>query len=165
MLAANKGHADIVKELLRFGADINKKNNHQTTALLSASEWSFVNNPSNCFKCVQVLLSANGVDVDAMDDDGDTSLMISAHRGYTDIVALLLQHNPAVDMQGVLGPTAQEGRWRGFTALMYAAKCDHIDCVKILLATGANRDLQDANGKTGTDLATSENVKMQLIKL
>ena len=48
---------------------------------------------------------------------------------------------------------------------MYAARYDHIDCVKILLENGANRNLRDANGKTAADLATSESVKMELNSL
>ena len=44
----------------------------------------------------------------------------------------------------------------GPTALMIAAICGHLDCVRLLLGAGANKDMKDDEGWTALMLATDE---------
>lgn len=45
------------------------------------------------------------------------------------------------------------------TALHYAALCDHVDVVRLLVARGADRKARDSDGQTAADVAASSAVR------
>lgn len=105
---------------------------------------------------------------------GQTPLMFAAREGLAPAVKLLLERGARVDVQtrkgvepsfrlpgtnsGSKGAGIVRGGWpaRGErdpvpgakTALLYAARDDHADVVRLLLDAGANIEQADANGET-----------------
>ena len=115
--------------------------------------------------------------------------MYAAAKGYSGIIAMLLDTGLNVDERYANGLTAlmwaaghtndvpvTEGRAavelllnrgaalelvenRGRTALMIAAERGHAEIVEALLDAGAERKRQDAAGKTAADLAANDAVR------
>jgi len=91
---------------------------------------------------VEALL-AQGTPADQPDLEGNTSLMIAAAQGRTEMVRLLMAHGADVDARGRIGNTA----------LLYAAQEGHAETVSVLLAGGA--DVRAANAYGTTALASA----------
>ena len=72
-------------------------------------------------------LLQKGLDVDSVDREGETFLMMAAKEGNVDVIKTLLGAKPKVGAQNTFGETA----------LMLAAIKGHLEVVKLLLATGA----------------------------
>ena len=86
--AAERGHVDIVKELLtRTDVDVNHVNNLGWTALLEAIVLS--DGGERHQQIVQLLVD-HGADIDIADKDGVTPLQHARARGFTEIERILL---------------------------------------------------------------------------
>lgn len=101
------------------------------------------------FDALQRLL-AEGADIDARDQHGQTALMCAARDGQQPVIAWLVEQGAALDR------TAKYG----LSALMLAVVNGHIEAVRTLTGAGANRDLRGTGvpgfaGKTALDLATA----------
>lgn len=119
MLAALKGHVDIVKMLIAKGADMEARNETGLTALMYAA--------SNGHKDVVETLISNKADVDAKDNGRATALMYAAGKGYTDIVHLLIENGGDVNARDAMGGTA----------IAWALHYGHSDVIKTLRRAGA----------------------------
>ena len=87
---------------------------------------------------VERLLAAEGIDVNGVDEDGNTALILAADEGHTDIVELLLAV-PGIDVNANPGETA----------LIKAASEGHTDIAELLLAVpGINVNAADWEGAT-----------------
>ena len=175
------GSNEVVKALLANGADVNAKDKYGATALMVASEKSYL-------EVVKALL-AKGADVNAKDNNGVTALMVASGNGHTEVVNLLLANGADVNAKDNDGLTAlrmasQFGHSEvvkvllakgadinakandGVTALMVAAQNGHSEVVKSLLANGADVNAKDKYGATALMLASeighSEIVKFLL---
>jgi len=121
---------------------------------------------------------ANGIDVDALDDEGITALRWAAVEGQAPIVRLLVDAGADVDAadgQGVTG-LMMAARWGyqeivaavldagaevdlmssigpGRTALMYAAIAGRDEIVAVLLSAAADPTITDGHGRTAAALA------------
>jgi len=82
ILAADKGHTDIVKALIAANADLNLQNKNRDTALTVATDKGHLKN-------VKSLIAANA-DLNIQTQSGDTALILAANKGHTDIVKDLL---------------------------------------------------------------------------
>ncbi|MBE0653192.1 MAG: ankyrin repeat domain-containing protein, partial [Bacteroidales bacterium] len=106
----------------------------------------------------------DGTDLNAMDEEGRTGLMLASFNGHTAIVKLLLENKVAVNSIDFLGRSAlmyaSTGHFpetveylllhgadpnlidnsEGFTALMFAGAEGNIKVVRMLLDHGANPD-------------------------
>ena len=78
---------------------MNARNRHQSSVMMHATEQGHLD-------CVRLLLTVNGIDVNEMNDGGNTALSFAGLRGHTDIVQLLIKHNADVNAVGRLGPHA-----------------------------------------------------------
>ena len=111
-----------------------------------------------------------GINVNAMNQEGHTALMLAAYNGHTDIVSSLIQRGAVVDRRDLLGQTAllyaSSGQFpetvrvlldkgaepnivdsnEHFSPLMHAATAGNLDVVKLLLESGADRLLTDVDG-------------------
>jgi ankyrin repeat protein len=77
------GHLEIVKVLIKHGADVDKpKTDVGATPLLIAAQKGHL-------EIVKVLLE-NGANIDKSTDDGIAPLFIAVQEGYLEIVQLLL---------------------------------------------------------------------------
>ncbi|OWZ01578.1 LOW QUALITY PROTEIN: hypothetical protein PHMEG_00027002 [Phytophthora megakarya] len=111
-------HVSTVESLLLHGATIDFKNNLGCTALLCASERGYV-------RVVQTLPN-----VDMIDHDGDSPLIVAAAEGHALVVKLLIEYNAFVNVANKIG----------MTALFCASLRGHIEVVKLLLDAEANVD-------------------------
>ncbi len=112
LIAAGKRHIAIVETLLKKGADINKANEDDETALTLAY--------SNLE--MAKLLIANGVDLNAQNKNGETALIKAAAAGHFDVVKLLLDND--ADIELITN--------KGESALDKAQKHGHKNIVKLI---------------------------------
>ena len=113
-------------------------------------------------------LLAAGAPVEAVNAMGKTALMQAAQFDQPNAVRQLLQAGASVDTASfaprkIAGndPRDPESQWSGCgfyaithgqrTALMYAAANASLPVIKLLLAAGADRSLQDSQGSTALD--------------
>ena len=115
-----------VERLIAAGADVNARNDYQSTPL---SEAAVIGN----VKVLRKLLGA-GADVESRNADGQTALMILARSSNVDAAKLLLARGAAVNARET---------WRGQTALMWAAAEAQPAMVKLLVSHGA-----EVNGRS-----------------
>jgi ankyrin repeat protein len=115
-----------VERLIAAGADVNARNDYQSTPL---SEAAVIGN----VKVLRKLLGA-GADVESRNADGQTALMILARSSNVDAAKLLLARGAAVNARET---------WRGQTALMWAAAEAQAAMVKLLVSHGA-----EVNGRS-----------------
>ena len=135
MLAAEKGHSDVLLCLIDHGANVNKKDCNERTALHYASK-------RGDLKVVELLLSV-GAEIDVEDGDHCTPLMLAAKRGHNDVSLYLINHG------------AHTGKKDGYdrTALHYASESGQLKMAELLLGKGAEIDVEDRNGCTPLLLA------------
>ena len=80
-----------------------------------------------------------GADINKVDDYGRTLLHVAALADYPEMVRFLIENGAKVHAR-----TAGEDQ----TPLYYAAKNEAVQCVKILLAYGADIDARDYKKRT-----------------
>ena len=161
MVAAMAGNVVLVTALLANGAVVDNVSDYGYSALLHASS-------NHHTADVIASLLANGADVNQHSDGGWTALMLAANLGVARVVRLLLAHGADVEHATWLDKTAlTEAAWRGhtevvatllvhgaavdqcdWTALMAASKNDHGAVVDLLLASGADVNKTESNGRT-----------------
>ncbi|XP_059516579.1 kinase D-interacting substrate of 220 kDa isoform X4 [Myotis daubentonii] len=169
MIAAEQGSLEIVKELIKNGANCNLEDLDNWTALISASKEGHLHVVEELLKC--------GGNLEHRDMGGWTALMWACYKGRTDVVELLLSHgaNPNVtglqysvypiiwaagrghaDIVQLLlqnGAKVNCSDKYGTTPLVWAARKGHLDCVRHLLAMGADVDQEGANSMTALIVA------------
>ena len=123
--AATNGHTDVVKLLLRAGADPNIADLGRETPLSEASRKGH--------KYVVKLLLEARAEPHTTDDFGRTPLYWAARYGHTEVVKLLLDP--------VVKPNTPDASGR--TPLYWAAIKGHTDVVKLLLKNGADPNIAD----------------------
>lgn len=119
----------------------------------------------------------SGVNVNAIDEEKRTALMLAAFNGHTATVKLLLDHGAKLSERDSTGRTAlmfaatgdnaaacetllaagadvnATDTGEGFTALMHAAAEGQLEVVKLLLQHNAERDRRDIDGDTAKSFA------------
>jgi ankyrin repeat protein len=105
--AAQSGDLELMKLLLKHGADPKISTDHKVTPLMVASgigwvegvtyEWS----PQQTLETVKFLLEL-GADINAQDTmDGRTALMGAAHKGRNDVIELLVKHGADLALRDI----------------------------------------------------------------
>lgn len=168
--AAREGHEKVVTLLVEKGADLNIKDDEDSTPLLWAACRGKI-------AVVKEFLSLEGVELDAQDYMGITALGWAVGRGYEEISMLLLDHgaDPNIkDHQGrsIVHHAAHSSlqatlrmvlAWKniqihgqnedGYTALHIAAQRGRVGCVEDLVDAGIDPDILSYAGKTSLDYA------------
>ena len=100
--AAQSSDTELMKLLRAYGADPKIPTDHNDTALTSAAGMGWVEgvtyerSAKENFEAVQMLLDM-GLDPNAANNDGRTSLMVAAMKGRSDVVQLLVDHGARLD--------------------------------------------------------------------
>ena len=121
------GDVELVTQLLRRDADVNARNEFGATPL---SQAAIAGNP----EILQALLEA-GADVNERGADDQTALMILARTDNLDAAKVLIR--AGADVNAV-------EKWRGQTALMWAAAQKQALMTKLLLDNGAESNAQSS---------------------
>lgn len=147
LLAAQRGHLNVVKHLIKTGVDINQQNAQLMTALYLA-----VN--AGMYEVVQALIEA-GADVNQANDKGTTPLFIAAEKGYTDLVNLLI----------LKGANVNQCNLKAAIPLHIASENGHLSIVAALLEGGADVNQATDLGLTPLFLAVREGFEPVVDKL
>lgn len=127
--ACRAGMLSTAELLLDLGADIDKRNRYNQTALTLACAKRRVN--------VAMMLIDRGANVFAANSGGKRALHIACEEGLLALVPRLLE----LDCSGV---DSQDSDFR--TPLMYASLTGNTAVMKLLLQKGARTDLRDNRG-------------------
>lgn len=123
---------------------------------------------------------AQGVDVDALDPNGDAPLVMAAYQGHTEIVQLLLEAGAdvsavdpgmkatALHAAAYAGRTEaaalliahgidvdKQGPKNGYTALHDAIWQNNVETARVIIEAGASLDLRSHEGETPLEFARS----------
>src|SRR5574344_1161776 len=139
-IAAYKGKLDIVKELIKAGANLKIKDKNDSCAI----HWC----NKNLGEYLEELIKA-GADVNAQDGDGNTVLIYAANNEDLDIIKLLIRLGANVDIVN----------YDDDTALIYAALKNNIEIVDILLKNRKNKNKLNKNDYYFFDYLSDENKK------
>ena len=170
MLAAQTGFVERIKKLLDAGASINVRDNKRQTALTYAALGY-----SSRSDVIRFLVAA-GLRVDDENDDGQTALMLAAHRRVAEPISQLLKAGADPNKKDKVGRTAlmyavseviypdqvpeavrsllgagadvNEADESGHTVLMFALRGRSLQSIKRLLEGGARINAQDKQGLT-----------------
>lgn len=143
--AAAVGNTVLLRLLLEAGADVEAANAEGQTALMAVARTGNIE--------AARLLIDRGADVNATESwGGQTALMWAAARQQPEMVSFLIAQGAEVDQRAIdrnwerrvtAEPRVKEMHTGGFTALLYAAREDCLDCAKALLAGGADINKPD----------------------
>lgn len=137
IMAAQKGHAEIVRLLLTKGASIDMQTSDGKTALMKALEKADTE--------MAKLLLANGADSNVTTMKGTPLLQIAALGDHVDIVDILLARGADANYQEAYYPKS--------TILILTAEYGHADVIESLLEHGARIDERNEQGNTALILA------------
>ncbi|CAN1257774.1 Ankyrin repeat-containing protein ITN1 [Linum perenne] len=138
--AADKGHLEVVKELLKYDPSLSQTYGpSNATPLVSAATRGHT-------AVVNELLSKDGSLLEISRSNGKNALHLAARQGHVEIVGALLTKDPQL---------ARRTDKKGQTALHMAVKGQSCDVVKLLLgADAAIVMLPDKFGNTALHVAT-----------
>ncbi|WP_067270276.1 ankyrin repeat domain-containing protein [Mitsuaria sp. 7] len=165
-VAARNDHAATVMKLLLEGVDPNVRDKQGNTALHVAIR-------EESGKAFETLLKSPGTDVSAINQAGETPLMLAALKGQLDWARELVKRGALVNEPGwsalhyaAAGPNEHLVRWlveqgaeidarsdNGTTPLMMAAGYGGLSGAEVLIAAGADAALRNDHQMTAADFA------------
>jgi ankyrin repeat protein len=170
MWAAAEGHSEndipSIKALVKAGANPNVVLPSGSTPLLVAMQYRYTD--------TALVLLESGADMNIKDRAGNTTLHLAAQQGDLKLVNMLLskKFDPNVRTPKAAAPVNARGGGGGFgrggaagdqTPLLLAAKSDHLDVMKSLIAAGADTTAKGQDGST-LMLSASAGARLPTIK-
>lgn len=134
IIAAKKSNSKAITLLIESGARISSTDKQGLTALMWATK-------QNCLSCAQILIR-KGADPERASKIGNNAVMFAAQKSKEILKSFLLQE-----------PDLTIRNQQSLTALMLAVENNKIDCVKLLLESGANPKRKNTKGQDSFDLA------------
>ncbi len=143
-MASGKGQVELIRMLLAAGADPMLQSANGSYPLHDAI-WN------RHEEAVRALLPAYAnINFTPKGGPHGTPLGMAIHYGRTNILRAFLE----------AGFNPNDARLTGEPPLILAVRCGHVDCVKLLLEGGADRQMRDARGKTAVDYAPENLVSL-----
>jgi ankyrin repeat protein len=127
-LAITNDRASFVTDLLQRGFDPNTRDAKGQPGLIVALQ-------NQSLKAVQVLVASPDIDVNLLNQAGESALMIAALKGDFTSAQLLLDHGAKVNMSG-------------WSPLHYAATGPNAKVTQLLIEHGAELNAASPNGTT-----------------
>ena len=137
--AVSKGNEELVKLLLRYGANSRAKPSGGEPAIYKATSKGFK-------EITRLLLGTRDIDVDATPPGGSSSLYKAREKGSFDMMELLLKKGANPDKK----PSG------GATTMYKAAEKDELNTTRMLLEYGANPDATPPGGNTALYIAAKK---------
>jgi ankyrin repeat protein len=151
LVAAAFGKGEVVKELIKMGADVNVADKKGLTPLMYAVRYCDL-------PTVQALLHASRTRIDVRSDDGATALLLAASYGRADVVELLIGMGADLNIADKAGwkplmcavhhwglPIVQTLLRKSLIAAAANGKCD---VVKGIIDMGTDVNVADEKGRT-----------------
>ena len=135
--AANSRKSKRIELLLMFGADPNIPDDRGFAPIYFTIPIFEPFKKDESITCTKILLEG-GADVDLIDANGMTALILAAYGGHTSTVNLLISYKANLDKLDQ----------NGISALSYAINRQHLEIIEALLEAGANPNLRDSSGYT-----------------
>ncbi|CAK8698608.1 transient receptor potential cation channel subfamily A member 1-like isoform X2 [Clavelina lepadiformis] len=174
LIASRYGHLETITYLLEYNADITETDKDDRTCLMWAAE-------ENRSDALTILLRRNKMRlmIEERDKYNNTALHLASVKGHTDTVKLLLNHRASADikndddrttlhMASLHGHDAiipdlvnrdrsiiNSGDEEANSALHLAAIGGNLNCVSVLIQSGANIELRNARQWTPLDCAAA----------
>jgi hypothetical protein len=133
-LGCFQGHISTVRELVKVRADVNQLNRDGSSPALCAAKHvvgfelkASLRKMGTCLELL-ALLAREGADMNLVNCEGTSPLMVASEGGSTPVVELLLNSKASVNLAD----------HRGFTAAHYASINGHCDALVTLLVGGAD---------------------------
>ena len=127
-IAIRNDHARTVGELLQRGFDPNTRDEKGQTGLVMAMQ-------EGSLKAADVLLSHPAIEIDALNQAGESALMMAALKGEVAGARRLLSRGARVNQPG-------------WSALHYAAAGTEVQLMQLLMEKGADVNAASPNGST-----------------
>lgn len=174
IISSQYGQEEMVKHLIRKGANLNIKDSNGHSSLMWASENGHLN--------VVKILIENGIKVDSKNMSRNTSLMWASYKGHLDVVKYLINNGANVNHKDNYKTTSlmwasenghleivkyliengaeshinnkgENFMYKGYTSLMIALDRNHLQIVNYLLSKGADVNIRNYEGKTCLTIA------------
>jgi len=126
--AVEVNDGSVVRTLIQRGFDANSRDPKGQTGLILALR-------GGAFDAADALLKAPNLDVNALNDAGESALMMAALKGQADWSQRLIEHGASIAKPG-------------WSPIHYAATGPDTAVVKLLLDKGAPIDARSPNGST-----------------
>ncbi|EPS35974.1 hypothetical protein H072_10610 [Dactylellina haptotyla CBS 200.50] len=138
--ASATGDEAVMKLLINKGADPGAKTGKYTD---TCPLWTVV---SQRHEAAAKILIDSGVDLDPVDDRGETPLAWAAMKGFEEIVKLLIDKGVNIEF-----------KTSGYQTLVFiAASCGHASVVRILAESGADIEAKDRDAETAISWAACQ---------
>lgn len=142
-IAARNGHVEVLKVLLKGGADVNYRGPYGQTVLHIACA-------NGHAEAARILAEEAGADLDARDENNFTPLYEASLWGNYMSVKVLVTHGSDTSLG-----TSVEQDSSGWTPLIVSSEEGYVRCLRILLEAGADANLPGPHG-TPLHYAVSE---------
>lgn len=126
-----------VQSLLRFGADLEMKDDGGNTALIYAAD-------KNDIQAIRLLFN-DGALLETRGNSGYTALHVAALQGCAQAAKMLISLGADMESRSETQMGTLEG---GITPLWSAVTNNHEEVVRLLVTAGANVNVMDGNGHT-----------------
>jgi len=140
LAAASGGHANILRLLLEYGADVDSRNKYGETPLHGAS-WN------GKLDAGQHLVEY-GADINARNEDDWTPLFHAVFHGHTEFAQMLIIRGAVINARSVFGSTP----------LHVAVRRGDVQAVRLLLVHGAAVNTRDNRGWTPSRWKSTEEI-------
>ena len=179
MIAAESGKVELLEKLKQQGADVNIQTYYGDTALICATR-------KMCHRCIEKLLKF-GANIDIKGENGQTALMHAANNddchevletlieaganlnvqddyGCSALVNATICHFKSLETLLNAGAGVNLAAIGGITALATAASMEKLDCLKKLIATGADLNYYNKNTKKTALMFAAHSNKVKCVE-